>query len=248
MIIDTDPTEPAREAARNNAAWCAALCRAHGITGHAGARAWTSPHRTPLYYPDAVTLTPDASAQDVVGGIDLTSPGASVKDSFAALDLSDDGFDVLFDAQWIHRPAPEAAGEGWQLVLDEGELIAWEAAWARGERRPLPGGPACRPGPRLPGGPRPAGSGARGGRRQQKRSRRRHERGGRRHERSGRRDLQPLRRRRRPGRGMGRRSGHRRPRLAGARGRRLRERRRPHGRPARGLHPAGPLRVWLHRS
>ncbi|WP_443058612.1 hypothetical protein [Streptomyces sp. NBC_00442] len=135
--MDTDPTEPAREAARNNAAWCAALCRAHGITGHAGARAWTSPHRTPLYYPDAVTLTPDASAQDVVGGIDLTSPGASVKDSFAALDLSDDGFDVLFDAQWIHRPAPEAAGEGWQLVLDEGELIAWEAAWARGESEGL---------------------------------------------------------------------------------------------------------------
>ncbi|MCX5383183.1 hypothetical protein [Streptomyces sp. NBC_00083] len=132
MIIHTDATEQAREAARNNAAWCAALCRAHGITGLAGPRAWTSPRRTPLYYPDAVTLTPGASPQDIVGHIDLTAPGASVKDSFAALDLTAQGFDVLFDAQWIHHPAPGAADGNWQRVVDPDELAAWERAWSDG--------------------------------------------------------------------------------------------------------------------
>ncbi|MFF0288669.1 hypothetical protein [Streptomyces sp. NPDC005262] len=34
-----------------------------------------------------------------------TVPGASMKDSFADLDLTEAGFHVLFEAQWIHRPA-----------------------------------------------------------------------------------------------------------------------------------------------
>ncbi|MFE9409118.1 hypothetical protein ACFYN0_10000 [Streptomyces sp. NPDC006704] len=130
--MDPEHSEPTRQAVRDNAAWCAALCRAHGITGRTGPRAWTSPRRTPLYYPDAVTLTPDASPRDIVGRIDLTAPGATVKDSFAALDLTGEGFDVLFEARWIHRAAPEAAGGGWQLVADEGELAAWERAWSAG--------------------------------------------------------------------------------------------------------------------
>lgn len=132
MTMESDTTGQAREAARNNADWCAALCRAHGITGREGPYAWTSPRRTPLYYPDAVTLTPEASPGDVLGSIDLTAPGASVKDSFAVLDLSDDGFEVLFEAQWIHRAAPDPTGKGWQLVDGEGELAAWERAWSDG--------------------------------------------------------------------------------------------------------------------
>ncbi|MFG2722456.1 hypothetical protein ACGFW5_29810 [Streptomyces sp. NPDC048416] len=132
MTTDIEYEDRSREAARNNAAWCAALCRAHGISGEWGPHAWTSPRRTPLLYPDAVTLTPQASARDVLGRIDLAAPGASVKDSFAALDLTGDGFDVLFDARWIHRPAPEAVTESWQLVRGAAELTAWERAWSRG--------------------------------------------------------------------------------------------------------------------
>ncbi|WP_449486654.1 hypothetical protein [Streptomyces avidinii] len=115
-------------AAYNNAAWCAAVSRDGGFT----AEAWTSPRRTPPYYPDAVTLTGEADAAALVAAIDTASPGASVKDSFAALDLAPAGFEVLFGAQWIHRPAgaPAAAPAlEWARVAGPAELVAWETAW-----------------------------------------------------------------------------------------------------------------------
>ncbi|MCK2214844.1 hypothetical protein MF672_013740 [Actinomadura sp. ATCC 31491] len=122
-------------AARDNAEWCASMCRAHGGGGVFAERAWTSAVRTPLYYPDAVTLSPAATAADVLGRIDA-GPGASVKDSFAALDLP--GFDVLFEARWIHHPAP-APRPGrvtWERVTP-GTLPAWEQACFGGEVRGL---------------------------------------------------------------------------------------------------------------
>ncbi len=121
-------------AVRNNAEWCAAMCRAHGRPGTFTARAWTTPRRAPMFYPDAVTLTPDATARDVLGGID-DGPGAAVKDSFARLDLP--GFEVLFEARWIHRPPgrPPARPRGpagepvtWDVVTDAAGLRAWETS------------------------------------------------------------------------------------------------------------------------
>ncbi|MGN9841422.1 hypothetical protein ACTMTI_25175 [Nonomuraea sp. H19] len=116
-------------AARDNAEWCDAMCRAHGLPGAFTQRAWTNPARTPVLYPDAVTLTPDATAADVLDHID-TDSGASVKDSFATLDLP--GFDVLFEAQWIHHPAPgtrpSRAPISWEVVRDAATLAGWEQA------------------------------------------------------------------------------------------------------------------------
>ncbi|MEW9553987.1 hypothetical protein [Nonomuraea sp. NPDC050783] len=123
----TPPLPVTALAARDNAEWCATMCRAHGGDGGTFAeRAWTSPARTPPYYPDAVTLSPAASAADVLDGIDAGS-GASVKDSFATLDLP--GFDVLFEARWIHHPAP-APRPGrltWEPATPA-TLGAWEQA------------------------------------------------------------------------------------------------------------------------
>ncbi|WP_371675811.1 hypothetical protein [Streptomyces sp. NBC_01276] len=116
-------------AARNNAEWVAAVCRDGAFSGSV----WSSARRTPPLYPDAVSLTPEASAQEVVAGIDTGSPGCSVKDSFASLDLAPAGFEVLFEAQWIHRPAGPAGrpapGTQWSEVRTAAELDAWEAAW-----------------------------------------------------------------------------------------------------------------------
>ncbi|MCX4980752.1 hypothetical protein [Streptomyces sp. NBC_00572] len=127
MIID---------AVRNNAEWCQAMCAAHGHPGTFGPRAWTSTRRTPLYYPDAVTLTEDADVKDVLNGIDRTTPGASVKDSYARLDLAAEGFRLLFEASWIHRPAglpglPVTAGHS--AVRTPEELAAWALAWSDGD-------------------------------------------------------------------------------------------------------------------
>src|SRR5215211_4839028 len=97
-------SEPAlvRTAARNNAEWCDAICRTYGIAGRFGADSWSSPTRTPQYYPDAVTLLPGVAVSQLLSGIDA-GEGCSVKDSFAHLDPA--GFRPLFHAEWLHRAA-----------------------------------------------------------------------------------------------------------------------------------------------
>ncbi|MFI6635759.1 hypothetical protein ACIBI7_43305 [Nonomuraea fuscirosea] len=113
-------------AARDNASWCDLMCRAHGRPGTFTERAWTNPARTPPFYPDAVTLSPAATAADVLGRIDA-GPGASVKDSFATLALP--GFEVLFEARWIHRDAPGRTPTAWTVVEDADTLRDWERAF-----------------------------------------------------------------------------------------------------------------------
>ena len=123
----------ARAAARNNAEWCDALCRAHGIPGRFDRGAWVAPRRTPRYYPDAVTLDPAAVAESILGRID-TSPGCSIKDSFANLDLGPFGFEVVHEAEWIYRQPPATPTSGspdvtWLPIETADELEAWERAW-----------------------------------------------------------------------------------------------------------------------
>lgn len=97
------------QAARDNAEWCEAVARSHGVRSRFTPEAWLASTRTPATYPDAVTLRA-AADRGILRDVDA-SPGCSVKDSFAALDLSDDGFEVLFDARWIFRaPEPEDVG------------------------------------------------------------------------------------------------------------------------------------------
>ncbi|MFJ9083191.1 hypothetical protein ACIRL3_12275 [Streptomyces sp. NPDC102384] len=108
------------------------MSRSHGVAGEFGGEAWTAPARTPLYYPDAVTLVPSADPAAVTARIDTAAPGASVKDSFADLDLTDAGFQVLFEARWIHRPAgtPALAPTlAWGVVDDAEALRSWAEAW-----------------------------------------------------------------------------------------------------------------------
>jgi hypothetical protein len=119
------------EAATNNAAWCDAVARTHGVTGSFSPDAWTAPTRTPPLHPDAVTLRPDVDARALLDRID-TGPGASVKDSFTTLDLDPYGFSVLFDATWIVRMPGTGAlvGETETLtVVERATFAAWESAW-----------------------------------------------------------------------------------------------------------------------
>ena len=124
------------DAALNNAEWCDAFCRTHGITGRFDETAWSSSERTPPYYPDAVTLSSGCSAERLLSRVDVGS-GCSIKDSFADLDLSAHGFEVLFAAEWFRRARSRAGAESkrWSAVVGVHELDRWEAAWGE---PPLP--------------------------------------------------------------------------------------------------------------
>ena len=128
------------QAAFNNAEWCDAVCRAHGLAGVLGPDSWLVPRRSPPMYPDAVTLRPETDDR-FLAGIDSTA-GASVKDSFGTLDLSRHGFRVLFEAEWIHRemvgkpdrPARAIGTAGPATVVTTADdLAAWAAAHGGGE-------------------------------------------------------------------------------------------------------------------
>ena len=121
-----------RAAARNNADWCDAFCRTHGVRGRFRADSWSSPVRTPPRFPDAVTLVPELAVEQLLSGIDA-SEGCSVKDSLADLDLSADGFRPLFHAEWLHRASRDrrvAGARRWSRLETEQQLGEWESAWA----------------------------------------------------------------------------------------------------------------------
>jgi hypothetical protein len=122
-------------AARNNASWCDAVCRAHGLRGSMAPDAWTVPTRTPPYYPDAVTLSPDVGEYDVLGRVDA-SDGCSVKDSWARLDLSAEDFARLVVGEWVWlEPGRVVRGDGrrWERVESADELSQWLRSWATDE-------------------------------------------------------------------------------------------------------------------
>jgi hypothetical protein len=116
------------DAARNNAEWCDTFCRSYGIAGRFADSAWSSPTRTPPLYPDAVTLSRGLLGEALLGAID-NGPGASVKDSFADLDLAPLGFEVLFCAEWLCQTDDGVAVSRWSSVSDVAALARWERAW-----------------------------------------------------------------------------------------------------------------------
>lgn len=91
------------------------------------------PDPDPPGYPDAVTLRRGVAAPALLSRIDTTSPGCSVKDSYADLDLSPYGFHELFSATWLGGsgtpPRPPEGTSLWESVGAD-DLDAWEAAWA----------------------------------------------------------------------------------------------------------------------
>jgi hypothetical protein len=113
-------------AIRNNANWCDLVCRSHGIPTRFRPELWTTAQPSPQFYPDAVTLQVRAAEEHVLAAIS-PRPAASVKDSFATLDLGRHGFNELFEARWVtHDPTP--ARSAWTVVQSEAELTEWTEA------------------------------------------------------------------------------------------------------------------------
>jgi len=129
------PYSRAELAARNNAAWCDAVCRAHGVAGEFHDGLWLNRHPVPRFYPNVVTLSnQDGLAQIRALSADL--PGSwSIKDSFSSLNLAPLGFRSLFEAMWLWRApsrplqSPVVSGLRWTCIQGTSELMEWETAW-----------------------------------------------------------------------------------------------------------------------
>jgi hypothetical protein len=128
-------------AALNNAEWCAAVWRSHGLPVEQALGLWVCARATPQYYPNAVTVDrgTDAKLQEkLIADLARSHPSldVSVKDSFASLDLHAAGMTPLFDARWLVRSARDEgaidARLQWRRIDDEPQLAAWETAWRAG--------------------------------------------------------------------------------------------------------------------
>jgi hypothetical protein len=129
------------QAARNNAIWCDTVCCAHGIPGEFYDSLWINRHPVPRFYSNAVALSDRRNATTQLAQIQALLDSDlrgnwSVKDSFCTLNLTDLGFQVLFEAAWLWRAPASVAPQDtdpriqWTWVKDESELAQWETAWS----------------------------------------------------------------------------------------------------------------------
>ena len=125
-------------AALNNAEWCAAVWRSHGLPVGQAHGLWFCERETPQYYPNVVTVDSRADAARQSAFIDelaRTHPGLdlSVKDSFRVLSLEGAGMTPLMDGRWMLRvPQTHVARaplRNWRRITEEQQLAAWESAW-----------------------------------------------------------------------------------------------------------------------
>lgn len=128
--------DPIALAAADNARWCDAVCRAHGLRTVMDPSLWRCEDPPPRFYPSAVTLTDGPGAETALRSVLASRPDlpGGVKDSFLALDLATDGYAELFRARWLWRVPvePGPASLAWARVATDAELAAWEVAWNGG--------------------------------------------------------------------------------------------------------------------
>lgn len=135
----------------NNVRWYEVMFAAHGLTSDVNGRAWRSHQKAPPFHSNLVVLSPGTSQAEVEAhvaelGRQPLAAGWTLKDSYANLDLSALGFEVLFDAEWIWRdPRRAAAGQAvpgfiWDRVETAPALSQWEQAWLGDARNDAPGG------------------------------------------------------------------------------------------------------------
>ena len=121
-----------RRAVDASIGWYEDIFALHGIGSMLEDGLWSSLGPPPPLHSDAVTVEPTVPAEHVRKRIgDRTRAG--VKGSFASLDLSDAGMEVLFSATWIHREAADAGMTGWRAVRTADALATWNAGWDTSE-------------------------------------------------------------------------------------------------------------------
>ena len=125
--MQTDQQAILKAAIQANAVWCDAVCVAHGLKTRWGSDFWVCEDRPPVYYPDLITLSPEADP--MIAGKAATS----IKDSYDRLSLRKPYF-KLFSAHWyMAHPTGLIGNDGKRLevrkVRTVPELEAWSKSW-----------------------------------------------------------------------------------------------------------------------
>lgn len=103
----------------------------HGVPVQVEDGLWAAVGPTIPWHSSAKTLEPGVGTERVVDAVS-TYEHCTVADSFGDLALDVHGFELLFEATWLHRaPAPAASDrlpEGWSVVADPDLLAEWSVA------------------------------------------------------------------------------------------------------------------------
>jgi hypothetical protein len=124
-----------RSAVDASIGWYEDLCTLHGVGSILADGVWSALDRPPPLHSDAVVVEPAATADRVLARLDGREH-CGVKDSFATMELSREGMDLLFSATWIHRESgrqERAAPPGWTAVTTASRLAEWTGHHDTGE-------------------------------------------------------------------------------------------------------------------
>jgi hypothetical protein len=111
----------AAAAVRNHADWSELIAQSLGISTTRTDDLWAADVPMPIGHSDCVLLRPGAAAD--WGAIRGAHAGLSVVDSFADQDLTEYGFELVLDAQWV---ALDQVGDGVQVDADADLVDGWQ--------------------------------------------------------------------------------------------------------------------------
>jgi hypothetical protein len=116
-----------RSAVDASIGWYEDLFTLHGVGSVLAEGVFSASGPPPPLHSDAVVVEPAATADRVLARLD-GRPHGGLKDSFATMDLSGEGMDLLFAATWIYRDAAQRpTTTGWTVVTSVDELAEWTA-------------------------------------------------------------------------------------------------------------------------
>ena len=115
-----------RSAVDASLSWYDALCAVHGVSCGIEEDVWCAYAPPPPLHSNAKTIEPGARPDRALAAV---AGHGGIADSFGAFDLTGEGYRLLFEAQWIYRPAPTVGSRrlptGWSSVNTEPDLRAW---------------------------------------------------------------------------------------------------------------------------
>lgn len=125
--METDQQAILKAAIEANAVWCDAVCVGHELKTRWSSDFWVCEDRPPVYYPDLITLSPEADPMTA------GKAATSIKDSYDRLML-DPPYFKLFSAQWYMASPAGLTGEAdesveTQTMCTVSELSAWSKNW-----------------------------------------------------------------------------------------------------------------------